>query len=139
MLVMKSMDGVIVFTMSGDVGQTEMAEFSRELGARLADHARRFVLQMDRVEHVQYHCLDLLIRGCALLKRTGGELRIAGASKYVRNIMRFVGVEQHFRVYASLPDAMQGWRAAEVAAGAAVRTGAAEAVAAVPGGGWQGR
>ena len=116
MLVMKSIEGVIVFTMSGDVGQTEMAEFSRELGARLADGARRFVLQMERVEHVQYHCLDLLIRSCALLKRTGGELRIAGATKYVRNIMRFVGVEQHFTVCTALADAMGAWAPASAAA-----------------------
>ena len=126
MLVMKPVNGVIVFTMSGDVGQTEMAEFSRELGVRLADGARRFVLQMERVDHVQYHCLDLLIRSCAMLKRQGGELRIAGASKYVRNIMRFVGVEQHFRVYTGLAEAMGAWTPA--AAGAAVvLVGAAEA------------
>lgn len=135
MLVMKSHNGVIVFTMSGDVGQTEMAEFSRELGASLAGNERRFVLQMDGVEHVQYHCLDLLIRGCAMLKRTGGELRIAGASKYVRNIMRFVGVEQHVKVHASLAEAMLAWRAPAVSA--QVVAGAAEAARSR--GGWQGR
>ena len=124
MLVMKSIEGVIVFTMSGDVGQTEMAEFSRELGARLAAGARRFVLQMERVEHVQYHCLDLLIRSCALLKRTGGELRIAGATKYVRNIMRFVGVEQHFKVCTALADAMGAWVPVSAAADGASAAGA---------------
>jgi anti-anti-sigma factor len=119
MLVMNHVDGVVVFTLSGDVGQTEMAEFSRELGTMLAGGSRRFVLQMDRVEHVQYHCLDLLIRSCATLKRHGGELRIAGASRYVRNIMRFVGVEQHLRVYPSTGEAVASWVPVRVAQAAA--------------------
>ncbi|MFA6032931.1 MAG: STAS domain-containing protein [Myxococcota bacterium] len=95
-----------VFRMSGDVGQAEMSALSGSLESALESGVRCFVLQMDAVEHIDYRSLDPLNRCSSRLRSCGAEMRIAGASRYIRNILKFVGVEQQFRVQGTLAEAV---------------------------------
>ena len=106
MLSSGEIGGVTVFRMSGDVGQAEMSALLESLESTLESGVRCFILQMDGVEHINYRSLDPLNRCSSRLRARGAEMRIAGASRYVRNILRFVGVEQHFRVQGTLAEAV---------------------------------
>ena len=73
---------------------------------------------MSHVDHLDYRGLPAIGRIAARLRAEGGDLRLAGASSYVRTILRFVGLEGDLRMYADADEAVASFASARVAAAA---------------------
>ena len=105
MLSIGELHGVMVVRMSGDVGEAEFAALSTELAGLLRTGHRRYMLNLDGVSHIRYTSLELLTASRTILRSMGADLCIACRSKYLRNILKFAGVDQSFRVHAQAAEA----------------------------------
>jgi ABC-type transporter Mla MlaB component len=91
-------DDVTVIVGQDELTREDLAAIARV--AREARHAgRRVVIDLKRVEHLHY-------AGAALLK-TVPDLRAAGASRYVRDLVAAGGAGAHVEHYADVEDATQ--------------------------------
>jgi len=113
MFIVRERKGLLVFTLNGDVGHEDMASFEEELDSRLSHKPKGIVLQMDSVEHVNYQCLQRLVHCGRVAGRSGAEIKIAGPCRYVRDIMKFVGADRHFRIFATLAQAIESYGSPE--------------------------
>lgn len=93
---------VALIVAAGEMGECELAALGEEL-FRLAHRGRRrVVLDLTRVEHVDYRGLKALAARARLLRAGGGDLKVSGASAYLGAIFRVAGVERDFDFH---PDA----------------------------------
>jgi anti-anti-sigma regulatory factor len=109
MFISRERNGVLIFTASGELGPLEMGQLAVALEAGVRGGAGRVVLQMDSVEHVNYLCNNQFNRLDAVLKRYGAEMKIAGPTGYVRDILKFIKVDQLFRIHANIQQAMEAF------------------------------
>lgn len=84
---------------------------AEELGARLRPllfaGVRGVVCALDKVEHVHFQALELLIELHRLVRAAGGRFVLAGATPYVRQILDFGGVPGQVTVAASRGQAVE--------------------------------
>jgi anti-sigma B factor antagonist len=93
---------VAVVRCEGEMGELELAHLGEEL-FRLANRGcRRVVVDLSRVDHVDYRGVRPLAARARLLRGAGGDLKLAGLSAYLRAIFRAAGVEEEFEMH---PDA----------------------------------
>ncbi|HZL85066.1 MAG TPA: STAS domain-containing protein [Candidatus Krumholzibacteria bacterium] len=84
---------------------------AEELGARLRPllmgGVRGVVCALDRVQHVHFQALELLIELHRLVRAAGGQFVLTGATPYVRQILDFGGVPRQVTVMASRGQAIE--------------------------------
>jgi len=87
------------------MGAMELAHLGEEL-FRLAHRGlRKVVVDLAKVEHVDYRGLKAVAARARLLRGAGGDLKLAGVSPYLAAIFRAAGVEEEFQMYESAEEA----------------------------------
>ncbi|HTT72171.1 MAG TPA: anti-anti-sigma factor [Anaeromyxobacteraceae bacterium] len=90
-------DGVTIVKGVGELGRAEL-EGIAFLAGQARREGRRVVIDLKRVTHLHY-------AGAALLKAVPG-LRAAGASRYVRDLVRAGGAGGHVELFEDLEEAV---------------------------------
>jgi anti-anti-sigma factor len=85
--------GTAILSMAGSMGPRDFGELHRELVGLLKMRRRRIVLDFGGVDHVSYRDAGSLARELELVRSHNGDLRVAGLSPYVRDILLFAGLE----------------------------------------------
>lgn len=83
---------VAVVHCAGTLDRRSVDEVATRLRPLLFDGVRGVVLNLERVEHVHFQALALLVELHRLVRGCGGRFVLAGASPYVRQILDFGGV-----------------------------------------------
>ncbi len=111
--------GVRVFLPRGEIAGDGYGLIERAVRPPLRQGAPRIVLDLSRVDHLDYRGLPALGRAAAWLRAEGGDLRLAGASVYLRTILRFVGLEEELLCFGGVAEAVESFasRRASAAAG----------------------
>ncbi len=110
--------GVRVLLPRGEVSGDGYELIERASAQPLRQGGPRIVLDLSHVEHLDYRGLPSFGRIAARLRAEGGDLRIAGASSYLRTILRFVGLEAELRLYPSAAEAVASFTPARAASAA---------------------
>lgn len=106
---MEIIDEVVVISPEGDLGHQEMAELKSAISEVLAMGEPRVVLDLEKVEHVNYVTLGVLVERRLRLRALGGDLRLAAPSDYLVNILRFAGVHDLFETHPSVGSAIESY------------------------------
>jgi anti-anti-sigma factor len=85
-------DDGAVLQMAGSMAGRDFGDLHRELVDLLRSRRRRIVLDFEGVEHVSYRDAHELAREFELVRSYSGDLRVAGLSPYVRDILVFAGL-----------------------------------------------
>ena len=93
-------DGAVVLSVAGSMAGSDLGDLHRELVTHLRARRTRIVLDFEGVDHVSYHDASLLAREFDLVRNYDGEMRLAGVSPYVRDILLFAGLSGLFETYA---------------------------------------
>jgi ABC-type transporter Mla MlaB component len=91
-------DGVTVIRGAGELSRAEL-EVIAALAARARHDGRRVVIDLSRVSHLHY-------AGAALLKGVHG-VRAAGASRYVRDLVRVGGAGAAVEFHSDVEEAVR--------------------------------
>ena len=81
-----------VLLMAGSMGARDLGQLHRHLVGLLTARRTRIVLDFSDVDHVDYHDAAKLVREFELVRSYAGEMRVAGLSPYVRNILLLAGL-----------------------------------------------
>jgi anti-anti-sigma factor len=90
---------VAVIVAEGEMGDCELTVLGEELFRLAHLGRRRVILDLTRVDHVDYRGLKSLAARARLLRAGGGDLKVCGLSNYVRAIFRVAGVEGDFDIH----------------------------------------
>jgi anti-anti-sigma regulatory factor len=110
--------GVRVLLPRGEVSGDGYELIERAAALPLRQGGPRVVLDLTHVEHLDYRGLPSFGRIVARLRAEGGDLRLAGASSYLRTILRFVGLEGELRFFADADEAVASFAPARATASA---------------------
>jgi anti-anti-sigma factor len=81
-----------VVEMAGDVAASDLSTLHSHIIGLLNARTKRIVLDFAGVEHVDYHDASHLAREFELVRNHNGNMKVAGLSPYVRNILVFAGL-----------------------------------------------
>ncbi|HUB07791.1 MAG TPA: STAS domain-containing protein [Myxococcales bacterium] len=101
--------GVRVFLPRGEVSGEGYALIERAVRPPLRPGAPRIVLDLSRVDHLDYRGLPALGRAAARLRAEGGDLRLAGASSYLKAILRFGGLDSVLLCFPGVSEAVSSF------------------------------
>lgn len=95
----------------GEMGQFELEHLCDEV-FRLTNRGRvKLVLDLAGVDHLDYRGLGALAARARLLRKAGGDLKLAGLSAYTAALFRAAGVDEDFEMYATAEDAKVAYAA----------------------------
>lgn len=77
---------------AGELGPRDMAALRAAITEALDGGAHQVVVDMSRVEHIDYVTLGVLVERAARARALGGGLMLSGCSPYLQDILRFAGV-----------------------------------------------
>ena len=83
---------VAVVEMAGNMAAVDLSRLHSHLIDLLSARRKRIVLDFQDVEHVSYQDASHLAREFELVRSHNGNMRVAGLSPYVRNILVFAGL-----------------------------------------------
>ncbi|MDR0967170.1 MAG: STAS domain-containing protein [Myxococcales bacterium] len=100
---------VAVLRCAGEMGNLELAQIGEELFRLSRRGHQKVVLDLSRVEHLDYRSLGALSAQARLLRSMGGDLKLCGLSPYLAAIFRAAGLEEAFETYAEAEDAKRAF------------------------------
>ena len=81
-----------VVEMAGSVAAIDLSKLHGHLVELLRARRKRIVLDFQAVEHVSYRDVSHLAREFELVRSHNGNMKVAGLSPYIRNILVFAGL-----------------------------------------------
>ena len=94
----------IVLHMAGSMAAGEFAQLHRHLVSLLTSRQNQIVLDFSDVEHISYRDASGLAREFDLVRSHAGDLKVAGLSPYVRNILPLAGLHGLLETNTSAPE-----------------------------------
>ncbi len=91
-------EGIVRFSLDGDVGLTDIADFMREMSKEIMTGNRLFVLDLSAGEHIKRHAFDSLINIKNKLRKSGVRLIIVCTKQMLIDILNVERVPEHFEV-----------------------------------------
>ncbi len=98
MLKKNYLRNLVWFSLGGDVGLTDIADFLREMSNEIIGGQRLFVLDLSTGEHIKRHAFDSLINIKNKLKKNGVRLIIVCTKQMLIDILNVERVPEHFEV-----------------------------------------
>ena len=93
MTIRSTMSGhAAVVEMAGSLAAVDMSRLHTHLLGLLRERRRQIVLDFRGVDHVSYQDASHLAREFEMVRSYNGDLKVAGLSPYVRNILLFAGL-----------------------------------------------
>lgn len=102
----QSMGEIAVLEMDGSMGASDFGMLHRHLVDLLRGRRRRILLDFRGVDHVSYRDAALLAREFDLVRSYDGDMKVAGMSPYVRDILVFAGLASFLDAYT--PESKSG-------------------------------
>jgi len=109
MLERKSILGISVIDISGDIDFREMIRIKGVIALLIQKEQTKVVLNLKAVDHINYLSIGVLVEQLRALRNLNGDLKLSGMNPYLRNIFRAVGMDQFFEDYPSLEDAVESF------------------------------
>lgn len=100
-----SADRVVTLLLEGELGVRELAAVGDELFRLLRGGARRFVLDMGEVPHLDYRGVRPLLPRIEALRNAGADVKLSGLSPYLVAVLRASGAHGVFEIYPHCNDA----------------------------------
>ena len=103
-------NGIDVFSVSGRVDLSGVAEFQKSLALAIDSGARQVVMDLSDTAYISSSGLGVFALALKQLQPLGGEMVFAGANSHVQHILRIVGFEKLFRSFPSAGEAIAALR-----------------------------
>ena len=113
MFEVSNVDDVAVLHLDGELNFSEVKEIEGILGKLMNSKKTKVVLNFQKVNHVNYKTIKLLLDRTLTLRSLEGDLKCASMNHYTQNIFRFTGAAQMMESYESVYDAVMSFHHGE--------------------------
>lgn len=96
-----------ILRLRGELGLEQIGSVSGMLGAYLKAGLVNVLLDLTHVDHIEQAVLPALNVRAVRLREYGGDLKLVGASPYIRNLLDLAGVSKSFDWCTSEDEAAQ--------------------------------
>lgn len=104
MFELRHCNDILVMEVSGELGLRNIRQFDAVLNLALREDVGRMVLDFSELAHIDYKLVPHLLERVIEIQCQGGELKLAGMSHYVSNILKAMGFDEE--LYPSVEDAV---------------------------------
>ncbi len=104
---------VSVVDVEGELSRYNVNDLDSALNSLSRSAHHNVVLDFERLKHLDYRLVQRIADRIVEFQCDGGDLKVAGASEYIRHILEAMGLEEE--VYESVTDALLSFRRSEVA------------------------
>jgi anti-sigma B factor antagonist len=102
--------GVATLEIKGNVHcGPECVRLEREVDALVKDNLTCVVFDLKSVTHMDSAAIGAIVRCHTKLKNAGGALRLASAQPMIAHSLQITKVDRIIKVFATIPDATQGF------------------------------
>lgn len=107
----KELQGVTVISLSGNVlGGPDANTLNDHLRALLDKKKTRVIIDLGEVQFINSSGLGMLIGGMSTMRKGGGELKLARASKKVQNLLEMTKLTTLFDVHETVKAAVGAFK-----------------------------
>ena len=107
----KEVKGITVVELDGNVmGGPDATALNDFLHQLITDDKKKVVIDLKTVSFINSSGLGMLIGGLTTLRHSGGELKLANASKKVENLLEMTKLLNVFDVHSSVTDAVAAFK-----------------------------
>jgi anti-sigma B factor antagonist len=107
----KDIKGVTVIELNGNVmGGPDASALNDYLHKLIAEEKKNVVIDLKEVSFINSSGLGMLIGGLTTMRRSGGELKLAHASKKVENLLEMTKLLNVFNLHKSVNDAVASFK-----------------------------
>lgn len=97
-----------VYALKGNlIGETDGIAITESFSERLAEGVRRFVIDLEFLQHINSTGLGVLITLLTKARKVSGELTLANPSSYIQNLLLITKLNTIFTIHDSVEDALQ--------------------------------
>jgi len=101
--------GFDVVTLRGDfLTEPEQQEFRKRIKTLAKNGARHIVVNLGEVNHLNSCGLGSMICAMVVMKKVGGDVRIAGINRDVGTLLEMTHLDRIFRIYPGVAEATAG-------------------------------
>ena len=97
-----------VITLSGRVGLDNAAELRERLSQLAQDPGGVMIIDASELTHINSMGLGSLVVAHQKLQAKGGQLRLAGPSPSIRQVMSATALDQIIPIYSGVAEALRG-------------------------------
>jgi anti-anti-sigma factor len=101
-----STDRVMTVRLEGEIGRAELDDIFDMIFRQASRGITRLAIDLSAVTHFDYRGVKPLIARATVLRRTGGDLKLAGLSPYLFAIFRSAGANDAFDYFATAHEAV---------------------------------
>ncbi|MDH3974732.1 MAG: STAS domain-containing protein [Deltaproteobacteria bacterium] len=109
MIKVSNLDNIFTLHISGDIDHLEMVNIRNTIADLIKDGHLNVIVSMNEVEHINYLSIGVLVERLKRLRICGGDLKLVGMSRYIRNIFTVVGADEFFESFESMEDALSSF------------------------------
>jgi anti-sigma B factor antagonist len=103
----KEQKGVTVISLEGNViGGPDATVLNDQLHGLIDEKKTKVIVDLSRVDFINSSGLGLLIGGLTTMRKAGGELKLAGASKKIQNLLEITKLHKVFDIHKTVSDAV---------------------------------
>jgi anti-sigma B factor antagonist len=107
----KEMKGVIVIELDGNVmGGPDATALNDYLHQLITEDKKKVVVDLKEVSFINSSGLGMLIGGLTTLRHSGGELKLARASKKVETLLEMTKLHKVFDLHKNVNDAVASFK-----------------------------
>jgi anti-sigma B factor antagonist len=98
--------GTAVITISGRLALgAEVERLDTVVTDMIKNSQKKFVFDISALDYADSSGIGMLVSCLTKVKKSGGELRMAGANPRIQRIFKMTGVDQLMPMFASVPEA----------------------------------
>jgi anti-sigma B factor antagonist len=107
----KEVRGVTVIELDGNVmGGPDASALNDFLHKLIAEEKKHIVVDLKAVSFINSSGLGMLIGGLTTMRRSGGELKLARASKKVENLLEMTKLQKVFDLHKNVNNAIASFK-----------------------------
>lgn len=100
---------VSVLTVVGDIDMRAMGNVKDAIEAMISAGRTKIVLDFKGVDSINYLSIGILVERLRLLRTAGGDLKLSGMNRYIKQVFALTGFDHWFEDYAKLEDAIESF------------------------------
>ncbi len=103
--------GVTIIELTGNVmGGPDATILNDQLHKLIDDKKKRVIVDLDEVKFINSSGLGMLIGGLTTLRNSGGELKLARASKKIEDLLKMTKLTTVFDVHKTVNEAVAAFK-----------------------------